>query len=503
MMNRLVFIYSKENSNMVNEYNKSCYGASTCFHQDLCADIKVKKQSLEIEIDNKERYIENKHQENRQLKDIKQELEQENDFIEEELEKFIKKINILEAKIYAYKKKYHQHVDELSKLNNTLEKFNTKNIKLNEIEVDLKEAEIEAEIEAEYINNIAVSYRDNGDLYLLYKEGASKVYINIASLSSKKNTNNIFSLDTETIIPKPFFIFDTKKNLCGKGVFSTLQEENMAYLTHQKGVLKLSIKINAQTNQLIATCDEIFNEITYGNKQVGKDTSLIDFHGYPFIANGKYILNENPKAQDGNDTGSRYCSSTGMLTSDKPNVDVVWWLQQWRSNPIIEYFEQKFYVIGGNPYPVKHPVEVRTYAKKPTPGFRNYSALIPGAANPLYPFDKKEKQEEAKCLLSVNSETHAHCRLGGKIFIFPRDLFQTESALYYIYDVDKAEINKREVSADFVKNVKAYSDFQVAPHEEKDIIYIVLTKSTAEDFSTQIIIFNASALDNEHSGKDE
>ena len=474
---------------MVNEYNKNCPNTSSCSHQDPCVDIKTRKQSLEIEMDHKERCIENRHQENRQLRNIKQALEQENSFIQEEFEKFRKKINILEDQIYSYKKNYDHQVNALSKLNNTLEKFNKENIKLIEIEVNLKEEKLETKAE---INNIAVSYRDNGNLYLLYKEkDTSKIYMNTTSLSGEKNANNVFSLYNETNISSPCFICDTQKDLYDKGVFSTLQEENIAYLMHKEGVVKLSIEINAETDQPSATCDEIFKEIPYAIK-VGNDTSLIDFHGYPFIGFGKFILNEYPSVDGGK--GSRYVASTGILSGEKPDIGISFWTLAWRSHPILEYFEKNFYVIGGNPYPPQEAVEVGIY-KELTPGFRSYSKLGTKAAEPRFPFNAAGKKEEAECLLSVNSETHAHCRLGEKIFIFPRDLFQTESVPYYIYDVNKTTITKNEVSTDFIKNVKAYSDFQVTPYEE-DIIYIVLTKSTAKNFSTQIIIFNASALDN-------
>src|SRR5207244_10393054 len=113
----------------------------------------------------------------------------------------------------------------------------------------------------------------------------------------------------------------------------------------------------------------------------------------------------------------------------------------------------KIIVIGSNRDITQPCIEMREITLPKKEAFYETGNLI--LASPSFPKLRCSKNNNyQECLSTVNSLTHVHCRVEGKIFIFPINLFQEESIKFYIYDLINLTFYSQTLPIDFLEKIK-------------------------------------------------
>ncbi len=158
---------------------------------------------------------------------------------------------------------------------------------------------------------------------------------------------------------------------------------------------------------------------------------------------------------------------------------------------MIEYFQNKIIVIGGNRDITQPCIEERGILLPEKEEFYETGNMI--LASPNFPVLRcSEKNNYQSCLSTVNSLTHMHCRVEGKIFIFPISLFQEEAIKFYIYDLLNLTFSSQVLPVDFLEKINfenlRYDNYKVVAINKK--IYFFLTQCNNQYFRQKILVFN-------------
>ncbi len=314
----------------------------------------------------------------------------------------------------------------------------------------------------EPIDNIAARFDNLNSIYLLFKgKFSSNIYIRIYDTENNQLTSPFFSTELETLIHNT------------DGIFGQLKQREMkAYVSHPAGVWSLTIDL---AGLLRSTGKQQYHPST-----VGSNSTVFNIDDNACLAGGNIA---------GNNSGNSV-SSCGWAYEGTACLAAQSYITYPREKPLTLYWDNKVYFFGGNLKLSDSAIEIKPIKVVANGNFWYFNQLSPETTiipkiNGLI--------SDYNFLKTVNANTHVICKLGGKIFIFPRDIFNNEAEPpFFIYDILDQALSTGYLSNELQDKLfpeakaKKYDSLQIVSAAERFAIFF-LTASTRSYLSTQII----------------
>ena len=312
--------------------------------------------------------------------------------------------------------------------------------------------------------SIGITFNKDNIIYLLYK-GKACGCIFIASYDLKEQTLSplVFSMTIDEDFENKIAIFARMTD-----------RQITCFLLNNIGVFSLKIDL---LNNFQGSYQQFYNAPCSL-----ENVSLANLADYPYVLGGNI----------GRDLSGCAGTIKSEVTSNVPYPRQQ--LSYARDNPLIEHFQNKIIVIGGNRDITQPCIEIREFDKLPEKEeFYETGDLI--LAPPSFPkLGCSEENNYQVYLSTVSSLTHVHCRVEGKIFIFPINLFQEEGIKFYIYDLINLTFYSQEIPMEFLEKIKfeslIYDTYKVVNVNNK--IYFFLTQSNNQYFRQKTLVFNCT-----------
>lgn len=313
----------------------------------------------------------------------------------------------------------------------------------------------------EAVNLIGISYNKDNTIHLLYKgKACGCIFIGQYDIKQQALSPLVYSITIDED-------FENKD-----AIFARITDKQITcFLLNKIGVFSLKIDL---LNNFQGSYQQFYSVPCPLN-----NTSLANIADYPYLLGGNI----------GRDLSGCAGSIKSEVTSYAPYPRQQ--LSYARDNPLIEYFQNKIIVIGGNRDVTQPCIEMREATLPKKEYFYETGDLI--LTSPSFPILRcSEKNNYQACLSAVNSLTHVHCRVEGKIFIFPINLFLEEAIQFYIYDLINLTFYSKELPVDFLEKLKfeslSYDTCKVVTVNKK--IYFFLTQTTNKSFRQKTLVFN-------------